>query len=69
MALMAAATLQGVDPQTYQIEYNQKPTVYFSRDKKKLPIVLNTGASFCITPNVDNFVGPIDPSNLAIRLN
>jgi hypothetical protein len=57
-ALMAAASL--VD--TYQVDYHptNKPTVYFSRDKRELPIVLDTGASFCITPNVDDFVGPIE---------
>ena len=57
-ALMAAASLRD----TYQVDYmKDNPTVYFSRDKKELPIVLDTGASFCITPNVDDFVGPIEP--------
>jgi hypothetical protein len=48
---------------SYQIDYGQptSPTVYLSRDKNEFPIVLDSGASFYITPNVDDFVGPIKP--------
>jgi hypothetical protein len=58
---MALAVLRGASS-SYQVNYDhQQLTVYLSRDNRKLPIVLDTGASFCITPNVDDFIGPIEP--------
>jgi hypothetical protein len=40
---------------------NHVKTVYFSKKEGKLRIVIDSGASYSVTPNVDNFVGPICP--------
>jgi hypothetical protein len=37
-------------------------TLYFSQ-KGELPIVIDSGTSFPVTPNINNLVGPIRPSS------
>jgi hypothetical protein len=37
----------------------QQQPIYFSRKDNKLPIVINTDASFPVTPNLEDFLGPI----------
>jgi hypothetical protein len=39
----------------------QQQTIYFSRKDNQLPIIIDTGASFSVTPNLDDFLGPIRP--------
>jgi hypothetical protein len=46
-----------VPPKEYGIE--QAKTVYFSRKDRELPIVIDSGASYSVTPNLQDFVGPI----------
>jgi hypothetical protein len=46
-----------VPPKEYGIE--QAKTVYFSRKDGELPIVIDSGASYSVTPNLQDFVGPI----------
>ncbi len=38
-----------------------KPTVYISRKRGELPIVIDSGASYSVTPTLADFVGPIEP--------
>jgi hypothetical protein len=40
---------------------NRVKTVYFSQKEGELPIVINSGASYSVTLNINNFVGPIRP--------
>jgi hypothetical protein len=37
----------------------QAKTVYFSRKDGELPIVIDSGASYSVTPNLQDFIGPI----------
>jgi hypothetical protein len=46
-----------VPPKEYDIE--QAKTVYFSRKDGEPPIVINSGASYSVTLNLQDFVGPI----------
>jgi hypothetical protein len=55
LALTYSSTL--FPPKEYGIE--QAKTVYFSRKDGGLPIVINSGASYSVTPNFQYFVGPI----------
>jgi hypothetical protein len=46
-----------VPPKEYGIE--QAKVVYFSRKDGELPIVIDSGASYSVTPNLQDFVGLI----------
>jgi hypothetical protein len=46
-----------VQPNEYGIE--QAKTVYFLRKEGELPIVIDSGASYSVTPNLKDFIGPI----------
>ncbi len=35
--------------------------MYFSRKEGELPIVIGSGTSYSVTPNINDFVGPIRP--------
>jgi hypothetical protein len=54
-ALTCSAEL--VPSPAYSIE--QAKTVYFSRKDGELPIVIDSRASYLVTPNLTDFVGPI----------
>ena len=59
-ALIAAANLSGIHSSS-----TSTPEIYISRDStEELPIVIDTGASFSVTPNVNDFIGQIQPSDL-----
>jgi hypothetical protein len=38
-----------------------KPMVYISRKQGELPIVIDSGASYSVTPTLEDFMGPIEP--------
>jgi hypothetical protein len=46
-----------VQPNEYGIE--QAKTVYFLRKEGELPIVIDSRASYSVTPNLKDFIGPI----------
>ena len=60
-ALVAASNLIQMDS-THQAK-NSK-TVYLSEKDDELPIVIDTGASVSVTPNINDFQGPIRPCEL-----
>jgi hypothetical protein len=37
------------------------PTIYMSQQEKELPIVIDSGTSFYLTPKLDAFLGPVEP--------
>ena len=66
-ACVAAFNLQHGCPTSERHYYDQHqlPTVYLSRSEQdNLPIVIDTGASVTLTPNVNDFIGPIEPCDL-----
>jgi hypothetical protein len=60
MALSKADELANRDQYAMSSKDRVK-TVYFSRKEGELPIVIDSGASFSVTPNIHDFVGPIRP--------
>lgn len=63
---MAQAILRtGNDQQNNNILTSVPMSVYHKQDAQtKLPIVINTGASISVTPNLSNFIGPLDKSEI-----
>jgi hypothetical protein len=57
-ALIASAQL--VQTSYDQADPTNKKTVYMSRKQDKLPIVIDSGALYSVTPNLADFVGPIE---------
>jgi hypothetical protein len=57
-ALIASAKL--VQTSYDHADTSSKQTVYISQKKHELPIVIDSGASYSVTPNLDDFVGPIE---------
>jgi hypothetical protein len=45
--------------QLHKYGIEQAKMVYFSRKDQELPIVINSGASYSVTPNLKDSVGPI----------
>jgi hypothetical protein len=58
-AIRAAANLSGSQP---TIPSNVQ--VYTCKREEELPIVIDTGASFSVTPTISDFCGPIKPADL-----
>jgi hypothetical protein len=46
---------------SYQSNAEAKPTVYISQKRHELPIVIDSGASYSVTPTLADFIGPIEP--------
>ena len=40
--------------------------VYLSTGEDDVPVVINTGASFCLTPNIGDFITPLSPSTSSL---
>jgi hypothetical protein len=67
-ALVAAADLRDTYKATDMLwtsESMMKPYVLHTQDDPHLPIVVDTGASATLTPNVSDFIGPINPPNFS----
>jgi hypothetical protein len=55
--IMSAALVQD----NYTSNAFAPPTVYLSKKRNELPIVIDSGASYSVTPTLDDFLGPIEP--------
>jgi hypothetical protein len=49
----------------YKSDLLSQKTVYLSQKEEELPIVINPGASFSMTPNLEEFLGPIEACDCA----
>jgi hypothetical protein len=52
----------------YMSDAFAKPTVYLSRKQGKLPIVLDSGAAYSVTPNMEDFMGPIELCSTTVKV-
>ena len=43
-----------------------EPSVYLSNKDDDLPLVIDTGASFCLTPNISDFVSPLQANTATL---